>query len=150
MSIVGVVPRFRPSGSTENKNSMAIEYTRKRVVASELQTEEFVFSAGGGFLFGAAAGFAIKKVMKIAVVVVGLFVAALAYLSYKGLLDVKWVAMENITRSALTNVSGQVVHALNSTATQFTAHSTTVTTSGLPLAAMLGFVPGLLTGFKKG
>jgi uncharacterized membrane protein (Fun14 family) len=36
--------------------------------------------------------------MKIAAVVVGLFVAALAYLSYKGLIDVKWVAMENITR----------------------------------------------------
>jgi uncharacterized membrane protein (Fun14 family) len=49
------------------------------VVASELQIEEFVFSAGGGFLFGAVAGCAIKKVMKIAAVVVGLFVAALVY-----------------------------------------------------------------------
>jgi uncharacterized membrane protein (Fun14 family) len=53
-----------------------------------LQIEEFVFSAGGGFLFGAVVGFAIKKVMKIAAVVVGLFAAALAYLSYKGLIDV--------------------------------------------------------------
>ncbi len=112
--------------------------------------EELVFSAGGGFLFGAVAGYAIKKVMKIAAVVVGLFVAALAYLSYKGFIDVKWVAMENVTRSALTNASGQVVHALNNTATQFAAHSTTVTTSGLPFAAMLGFVPGVLIGFKKG
>jgi len=40
------------------------------------------------------AGYAIKKVMKIAAVVVGLFVAALTYLSYKGFIDVKWVAME--------------------------------------------------------
>jgi uncharacterized membrane protein (Fun14 family) len=46
-------------------------------------------------LFGAVAGYAIKKVMKLSAVVVGLFVAALAYLSYKGLIDVKWVAMEN-------------------------------------------------------
>jgi len=107
---------------------MAIEYTKKRVVASELQIEEFVFSAGGGFLFGAAAGFAIKKVMKIAAVVLGLFVAALAYLSYKGLIDVKWVAMENVTRSALTNASGQVVHALNNTATQFAANPSAVAT----------------------
>jgi len=107
---------------------MAIEYTKKRVVASELQIEEFVFSAGGGFLFGAAAGFAIKKVMKIAAVVLGLFVAALAYLSYKGLIDVKWVAMENVTRSALTNASGQVVHALNDTATQFAANPSAVAT----------------------
>ncbi len=34
-------------------------------------------------------------------------------------MDVKWVAMENATRSALTNASEQVVHALNNTATQF-------------------------------
>jgi uncharacterized membrane protein (Fun14 family) len=115
-----------------------------------LQIEDFVFSASGGFLFGTAAGFAIKKVMKIAAVVIGLFVAGLAYLSYKGLLDVKWVAMENTTRSALTNSTGQVVHALNNTATQFAAYPSTVTSSGLPIAAAFGFVPGLLTGFKKG
>jgi uncharacterized membrane protein (Fun14 family) len=112
--------------------------------------EDFVFSAGGGFLFGAAAGFAIKKVMKIAAVVVGLFVAAIAYLSYKGLIDVKWVAMENATRSALTTATGQVVHALNNTATQFAAHLSAVTASGLPIAAVVGFVPGLLAGFRKG
>jgi uncharacterized membrane protein (Fun14 family) len=119
-------------------------------VASNLLLEDFVFSAGGGFLFGTAAGYALKKVMKIATVVVGLFVVALTYLSYKGLIDVKWVAMENITRSALTNASGQVVHALNNTATQFAAHPSAVSASGLPIAAGAGFIPGLLMGFKKG
>ena len=79
-----------------------------------------------------------------------MFVAGLAYLSYKGLIDVKWVAMENVTRSALTNASGQVVHALNNTATQFVGHPSAVAASGLPIAAMFGFVPGLLMGFKKG
>ena len=113
-------------------------------MSSNLSLEDFVFSAGGGFLFGTAAGFAIKKVMKIAAVVVGLFVAALAYLAYKGLIDVKWVAMENSTRSALSNASGQVVHALNNTVTQFAAPTSGVATSGLPIAAMFGFVPGLL------
>jgi len=119
-------------------------------VTSELPVEELLFSAGGGFLFGTAAGFAIKKVMKIAAVVIGLFVAGLAYLSYKGLIDVKWVAMENVTRSALTNASGRVVHALNNTATQFAVHSSAISASGLPIAAAIGFVPGVLTGFKKG
>jgi hypothetical protein len=33
--------------------------------------------------------------------------------------DVKWVAMEDASRSTLTNASEQVVHALNNTATQF-------------------------------
>jgi uncharacterized membrane protein (Fun14 family) len=114
-----------------------------------LPVEDFLFSAGGGFLLGAVAGYAIKKVMKIAAVVIGMFVAALAYLSYRGWLDVKWAAMQDASRSTLTDASEQVIHALN-TATQFTSHPSTVAASGLPVAAVFGFVPGLITGLKKG
>ena len=56
-----------------------------------MPVEYFLFSAGGGFLFGVVAGYAIKNVMKIAAVVIGLFVAGLAYLSYRGWVDVRWV-----------------------------------------------------------
>ena len=84
-----------------------------------MAVEDLLFSAGGGFLFGAVAGYAIKKVMKIAAVVIGLFVAGLAYLSYRGWVDVKWVAMEDASRSTLTNALEQIAHALNTTATQF-------------------------------
>jgi len=87
-----------------------------------LPVEDFLFSAGGGFLFGVLAGYAIKKVMKIAAIVIGLFVATLAYLSYRGWVDVKWVAMENASRSTLTNASEEVFHVLNNTATQFASH----------------------------
>jgi uncharacterized membrane protein (Fun14 family) len=111
-----------------------------------LSIENLVFSAGSGFLSCTAA----KKVMKIAAVVVGLFVAGLAYLSYKGWIDVKWMEMENATKTTLTNVAGQAIHALNNTATQFAAHTSSASTSGLPIAAATGFIPGLLTGFKKG
>jgi len=58
--------------------------------------------------------------------------------------------LKNATRSALTNATGQVVHPLNNTATQFAAHPSAVSASGLPIAAAVGFVPGLLMGFKKG
>jgi uncharacterized membrane protein (Fun14 family) len=142
--------RFKTSRNTENKNGLAIKYTKTGVEASELQIEEFVFSAGGGFLFGAAAGFAIKKVMKIAAVVVGLFVAGLAYLSYKGWVEVKLVEMENATKTMLTNVAGQAIHALNNTTSQFAAHPTALEPSGLPVAAAFGFMPGLLIGFRRG
>jgi uncharacterized membrane protein (Fun14 family) len=67
-------------------------------------------------LFGAVAGYAMKKVMKIAAVVVGLFIAGLAFLSYKGWIDVKWTAMEIATRSTLANVTAQAIHILNDTA----------------------------------
>jgi len=38
-----------------------------------------MFAGGGGFLFGAVARYAIKKVMKIVAVVIGLFVVGLSY-----------------------------------------------------------------------
>ncbi len=82
--------------------------------------------------------------------VVGLFVSAFVYLAYKGFIDVKWVAMENATRSTLISAAGQTVHTLNNTATQFTTHPSVMTASGLPIAAMFGFVPGVIVGFKKG
>jgi uncharacterized membrane protein (Fun14 family) len=115
-----------------------------------LPVEDFLFSAGGGFLFGAVAGYAIKKVMKIAAIIIGLFVICLGYLSYRGWVGVKWVAMEDASRSTLTNASEQVIHALNNTATQFTPHVSSLSGSGLPIAAMFGFVPGPMMGFKKG
>jgi uncharacterized membrane protein (Fun14 family) len=115
-----------------------------------LSIENLVFSAGGGFLFGAVAGYAIKKVMRIAAVVVGLFIFGLSYLSYRGWIDVKWMEMENTAKTTLTNVAGQVSHALNNTASQFAAHSTTIETSGLPVAAAFGFMLGLMLGLRKG
>jgi len=88
--------------------------------------------------------------MKIGAVVIGLFVAGLAYLSYRGWVDVKWAAMEDASRSTLTNASDQVVHALNNTTTQFATHPSALAATGLPVAAMVGFVPGLLMGIRKG
>jgi uncharacterized membrane protein (Fun14 family) len=75
-----------------------------------LTIENLVFSAGGGFLFGVVAGYAIKKVMKIAVIVIGLFVVGLSYLSYRGWINVKWIEMENATKTTLTNMAGEAVH----------------------------------------
>jgi uncharacterized membrane protein (Fun14 family) len=115
-----------------------------------LTIENLVFSAGGGFLFGVVAGYAIKKVMKIAVIVIGLFVVGLSYLSYRGWINVKWMEMENATKTTLTNVAGQMGHALNNTASQFAAHSTTVEAASLPIAAGFGFMPGLMLGLRKG
>ena len=94
--------------------------------SSDLLVEDFLFSAGGGFLFGAVAGYAIKKVMKIAAVVVGLFVAGLAFLAYKGLIDVKWTAMEISTRSTLENVTTQLMHTVTNTASQISTHSSAI------------------------
>ena len=50
--------------------------------------------------------------MKIAAIVIGLFVVGLSYLSYRGWIDVKWIEMENATRTTLTNAAGQAAHTL--------------------------------------
>jgi len=47
--------------------------------------------------------------MKIAAVAIGLFVAGLAYLSYRGWVDVKWVATEDASRSTQTTSALPVV-----------------------------------------
>ena len=61
----------------------------------------------------------------------------------------QWVAMENATRSTLTNVAGQAVYVLSSTASQFATHSSTVEAAGLPVAAAFGFMPGLIFGLRR-
>jgi uncharacterized membrane protein (Fun14 family) len=43
-----------------------------------------VFYANGGFLFDRVAGYAVKEVMKIAAIVIGLFVVGLSYLKTIG------------------------------------------------------------------
>jgi uncharacterized membrane protein (Fun14 family) len=45
---------------------------------------------GGGFLAGLLLGYALKKVIKLIAVIVGLFIGGLAYLQYQHLLSVNW------------------------------------------------------------
>jgi uncharacterized membrane protein (Fun14 family) len=116
----------------------------------QLALEDIIFSAGGGFLFGAAAGYAIRKLIKLAAIVAGLFVVALSYLSYKGWLDVKWIPIEDTAKSTLTDVTNQAIHALNNTASHFQDHPLTVGPLGLPIAAAFGFMPGLVFGLRRG
>jgi uncharacterized membrane protein (Fun14 family) len=44
----------------------------------------------GGFFLGFIAGYTIKKVIKLAAVIIGLFIAALAYLKYQRIVSIDW------------------------------------------------------------
>ena len=60
-----------------------------------------------GFLAGALAAYALKKV-KIAVVIVGMFIAALAYLEYHRTIEVDWTSLQAVSQGkiiCLTNVA---------------------------------------------
>jgi uncharacterized membrane protein (Fun14 family) len=50
----------------------------------------FAGTVGGDFFLGFIAGYAIKKVIKLAAIIAGLFIAALAYLEYQRIVSVDW------------------------------------------------------------
>lgn len=105
-----------------------------------------------GGITGVALGYAVKKIMKIAVFVVGCFFGGLAWLSYKGIVQVNWDNMSNQTQAGLTNVADQVTTIMNHTAIQMQHSGAAGVTMGnlLPVAAMTGFVPGFLYGVTRG
>jgi uncharacterized membrane protein (Fun14 family) len=47
-------------------------------------------SVGGVFVVGVLIGYALKKVIKLVAVVVGLFFAGLAYLQYQQMVNINW------------------------------------------------------------
>jgi uncharacterized membrane protein (Fun14 family) len=49
-----------------------------------------VSAIGGGFFGGLLLGFALKKVVKLIAIVVGLFIAGLAYLQYQQVTSINW------------------------------------------------------------
>ena len=56
----------------------------------------------GGFI----AGYALKKFMKIVAVIIGLFILALVYLGYKGIISVNYDALGNSVSGTL-GLAGQ-------------------------------------------
>ena len=73
----------------------------------------FLGSVGGGFVAGALVGYAVKKVIKIAAVVVGMFIAALAYLQYQGIIHVDWSKFQAVSQNGLTTIASTVMNISN-------------------------------------
>ena len=58
----------------------------------------FVGTVGGGFFLGFISGYALKKVLKLAAIIIGLLVAALAYLEYQRILNVDWTRIQVVSQ----------------------------------------------------
>jgi uncharacterized membrane protein (Fun14 family) len=63
---------------------------------------------GGGFFEGLLLGYALKKIVKIVAVVVGLFIAGLAYLQYHQIALFDWNRIERLLTSTLGNITSQI------------------------------------------
>jgi uncharacterized membrane protein (Fun14 family) len=60
---------------------------------------------GSGFFAGVLIGYAIKKVVKIVAIVVGLFFAGLAYLQYQQIVNLNWNKLQAASQNALTTIA---------------------------------------------
>jgi uncharacterized membrane protein (Fun14 family) len=60
---------------------------------------------GGGFFVGVLIGYALKKVIKLVAVIVGLFLAGLAYLQSQEIANINWNKLQTISETALMTVA---------------------------------------------
>jgi uncharacterized membrane protein (Fun14 family) len=111
---------------------------------------------GGGFFVGVIIGYALKKVIKLVAVVVGLFLAGLAYLQYHQIANINWNKFQQISEGALTtfaNLTMQIPGITSSGSTvdghaAATASSLAMTSFGIPLTGSMS--AGFTIGFIKG
>jgi len=92
----------------------------------------FAGTVGSGFFIGLITGYAIKKVIKLAAVIVGLFIAALAYLEYQRILNVDWHKVQSISQNGIDWVADALTHV---SGTIGTSHPATLSNIGIPLAS---------------
>ena len=100
----------------------------------------------GGFL-GFLMGYAIKKILKIIIIVAGLLVGIIYYFQYNGLVALNWVKVEETVSNLTSNFDGLSLNApfLPGIGDQiFNA----ISNSGIPLTG--GFAAGFAFGFSKG
>ena len=108
-----------------------------------MSTELFtpVSAIGGGFLGGLLFGYAIKKVVKLIAVVVGLFIAGLAYLQYEQVASINWNKIETLASSALGNLTAHISNNQE-------AATLAMSNFGIPLTGSMS--AGFAVGFMKG
>ena len=104
---------------------------------------------GGGFLVGILIGYTLKKVIKIAAVIVGLFFSGLAYLQYHQIANINWNELQTVSEGALTTLSNTIIIQIptfGNTSDQAAA-SLTMTSFDIPLTGSMS--AGFTIGFMK-
>jgi uncharacterized membrane protein (Fun14 family) len=60
---------------------------------------------GGSFFVGILIGYVLKKVIKLVAVIIGLFLAGLAYLQYHQIANVNWNKLQTVSEGAITTLA---------------------------------------------
>lgn len=103
----------------------------------------FAGTVGGGFFIGLITGYAIKKVIRLVAVIVGLFIAALAYLQYQRILNVDWYKVQAISQNGIDWMADALTHV---SSTIGVSHPGTLSNIGITLVSSVsaGFAVGLV------
>ncbi len=104
-------------------------------MAEDLLTP-ILFQVGGGTVLGFAAGYAAKKILKLALLVIGLLTGALIFLEYKGVISVNYDALVSAVEEAM-GITQEAVESLR-------AHIV----ANVPFAS--SFIAAFILGFKYG
>jgi uncharacterized membrane protein (Fun14 family) len=111
-----------------------------------------VAAVGGGFFVGILIGYALKKVVKILAIVVGLFFAGIAYLQYQQILNINWNKLQATSHNAITtlaNATTQISNHINNI-TDGNNHTIPLAISNLGIPLTGSMAMGFAIGFMKG
>jgi uncharacterized membrane protein (Fun14 family) len=107
---------------------------------------------GGGFFVGILIGYALKKVIKLLAVIVGLFLAGLAYLQYHQIASINWIKLQTVSEGAITTLSNAITQITGISGdghgAAATASSLAMTSFGIPFTGSMS--AGFTIGFIKG
>jgi uncharacterized membrane protein (Fun14 family) len=112
----------------------------------------YATTIGGGFFVGILIGYALKKVIKIVAVIVGLFFAGLAYLQQQQIANINWNKLQTVSEGAIITLSNVLIQIPDISgdghAAAATASSLAMTSFGIPLTGSMS--AGFTIGFMKG
>jgi|SRR5215218_5275417 len=109
----------------------------------------YATTIGGGFFVGFLIGYALKKVIKLLAVIVGLFLAGLAYLQYHQIANINWNKLQTVPEGVITTLSNVIVQMSAFGDSSHTATASLAMTSfGIPLTGSIS--AGFTIGFIKG
>jgi uncharacterized membrane protein (Fun14 family) len=96
---------------------------------------------GGGFFVGILIGYALKKVIKLLAVIIGLFLAGLAYLQSQQIANVNWNKLQQVSEGAITTLSNVLIQipgiSGDGHVVAATASSLAMTSFGIPLTGSI-------------
>jgi uncharacterized membrane protein (Fun14 family) len=113
----------------------------------------YATTIGGGFFVGILIGYAVKKIIKMVAVIVGLFLAGLAYLQYHQIANINWNKLQTVlSEGAITTLSNVLIQipgiSGDGHVAAATASSLAMTSFGILLTSSMS--AGFTIGFMKG